>query len=101
MYVLVCVCVGVCGEDRMGGVWNKEASKHSESVSSKAHKYSSLVLISPTHTHTHTDIRTDVYTHTYTFTRAHTHTHVQGSTARVTPDRSPADSHAESQPNNP
>ena len=35
-----------------GGGRNKEPSKHSESVSSKAHKYSSRVLISPTHTHT-------------------------------------------------
>lgn len=35
-----------------GGGRNKEPSKHGESVSSKAHKYSSRVLISPTHTHT-------------------------------------------------
>lgn len=41
-----CECVpGVGGR-------NKEPSKHGESVSSKAHKYSSRVLISPTHTHT-------------------------------------------------
>lgn len=33
-----------------GGGRNKEPSKHGESVSSKAHKYSSRVLISPTHT---------------------------------------------------
>lgn len=33
-----------------GGGRNKEPSKHGESVWSKAHKYSSRVLISPTHT---------------------------------------------------
>lgn len=47
-----CECVpGVGGR-------NKEPSKHGESVSSKAHKYSSRVLISPTHTHTRARART-------------------------------------------
>ena len=41
-----------------GGGRNKEPSKHGESVSSKAHKYSSRVLISPTHTHTRARART-------------------------------------------
>lgn len=45
--VRVRVSVRVCAG---GGGTNKEPSKHGESVSSKAHKYSSRVLISPTHT---------------------------------------------------
>lgn len=45
--VRVRVSVSVCAG---GGGRNKEPSKHGESVSSKAHKYSSRVLISPTHT---------------------------------------------------
>lgn len=48
--VRVRVSVRVCAG---GGGTNKEPSKHGESVSSKAHKYSSRVLISPTHTHIH------------------------------------------------
>lgn len=51
--VRVRVSVRVCAG---GGGTNKEPSKHGESVSSKAHKYSSRVLISPTHTHAHAAI---------------------------------------------
>lgn len=53
----------MCADGGGRGVRNKEASKHCESVSSRAHKYSSLVLISPTHAHTHARSHTHALAH--------------------------------------
>lgn len=86
-FLNVCMCVDGGGR----GVRNKEASKHCESVSSKAHKYSSLVLISPTHTHTRT--------HALTLTHTRTHTHTHTSTNRNVNSSSPQHTHKKTQPN--
>jgi len=71
----------MCAAGGGRGVRNKEASKHREPVSSKAHKYSGLVLISPAHTHTRT--HTLPRTHTHAHAPTHSSTDRSGSPAQT------------------